>query len=91
MTLPPIPPFYTGLPTLTPDNWRAKAAEKRGFRDALIPVDWILSSEFLGGKSKDVRSVVSRCGILTERELEITEMDELQEVRLAFPLSSSAD
>ncbi|GAA6007715.1 hypothetical protein JCM10207_004851 [Rhodosporidiobolus poonsookiae] len=80
MALPPIAPFYVPPAGLTADNWRSKAAEKRAARDALIPPEWRLPAAFLGEDVLDATSVVRECDILTPRELEITELDELEEL-----------
>ncbi|GAA5830768.1 hypothetical protein JCM11251_001068 [Rhodosporidiobolus azoricus] len=76
-----VPPFYVTCPTLTKENWREKAAAKRARRDALIPVEWRLSEKALKDQSLDnVIEISSTCGILTQRELEITELDEVEEL-----------
>ncbi|GAA6027662.1 hypothetical protein JCM8097_007971 [Rhodosporidiobolus ruineniae] len=72
--------FYTPPSDLTADNWRARAAAKRAARDALIPVEWRLSDDVLMRPPLDATKVVHECGILTERELEITELDDLEEL-----------
>ncbi|GAA6047051.1 hypothetical protein JCM3770_004172 [Rhodotorula araucariae] len=75
------PPFYVTPATLTKDNWREKAAAKRAARDALIPPEWRLPEEFLRDEArKDVTGVPRECGLLNAREMEITEMDEVQEL-----------
>jgi hypothetical protein len=85
MPLQPIPPFYTTPPTLTADNWRSKALEKRQATRDLIPAEWRLPVSYLD--RKDATVVVKECGILTEREVEITELDELEEVRFSLFLT----
>ncbi|CEQ39499.1 SPOSA6832_01025, partial [Sporobolomyces salmonicolor] len=75
-----FPPFYTTRATLTKDNWRAKVAEKKAAQAALIPDEWRLSPELLSDPRLDVTGVVAECGILTDKELEITELDEVEEL-----------
>ncbi|GAA5822234.1 hypothetical protein JCM3770_005859 [Rhodotorula araucariae] len=75
-----IAPFHTTLPHLTKDNWRDEAAAKRARQAELIPASWRLSDEALAAAGDDVRDVPRTCGILTERELEITELDEVDEL-----------
>lgn len=52
-------------------NYLNIAREKREERQRRIPTDWLLSAEDL--QSDDALNVPKRCGILTERELEITD------------------
>ncbi|GAA5885687.1 hypothetical protein JCM6882_007528 [Rhodosporidiobolus microsporus] len=76
-----IPPFYVTCATVTKDNWREKAAAKRAKRDALIPVEWRLPAAVLEDETlSNVMEVPQTCGILTERELEITELDDVGEL-----------
>ncbi|GAA6022599.1 hypothetical protein JCM10207_003919 [Rhodosporidiobolus poonsookiae] len=76
-----VAPFYTTCPTLTKDNWRAKAAAKVVARDALIPAEWKLPQTILNDTSVvDVTAIPRSCGILSERELEITELDDVEEL-----------
>ncbi|BGP15791.1 hypothetical protein JCM10213_005727 [Rhodosporidiobolus nylandii] len=76
-----IAPFYVTCPTLTKENWREKAAAKVAARDALVPLEWRLSSEILADTERmDVTGIPETCSILTERELEITELDEVEEL-----------
>lgn len=82
-------PYHQTLPHLTKDNWREHAADKRARQAALIPQEWRLSPEALDTAGDDVTEVPRTCGILSERELEITELDEVKEVR-AFPFASLA-
>lgn len=78
-----FPPYYTPTPgVLNKDNWRDKCAEKRQKRDELIPAEWRFDTAKYDGL-KDVRGVPARCGILSEREIEVTEIDDAAEVR--FP------
>ncbi|KAL1405329.1 hypothetical protein Q8F55_008958 [Vanrija albida] len=60
---------------MTNDNktWEDVAAAKQAARDALIPDAWRLPKETLDNLPKNVLDVPRKSGILTERELEITE------------------
>ncbi|GAA6003800.1 uncharacterized protein JCM10292_003380 [Rhodotorula paludigena] len=78
--MPLIAPFHVTLPHLTKDNWREKAAEKKQAQDRLIPAAWRLSPELLADDRADVTGVPKECGILSDRELEITELDEVEEL-----------
>ncbi|BGO99798.1 hypothetical protein RTG_00634 [Rhodotorula toruloides ATCC 204091] len=73
-------PYHQTLPHLTKDNWRDHAADKRARQAALIPKEWRLSPETLDATGDDVTGVPKTCGILSERELEITELDEVEEL-----------
>ncbi|BGP40209.1 hypothetical protein JCM10449v2_004167 [Rhodotorula kratochvilovae] len=75
-----IAPFHTTLPHLTKDNWRDEVAAKKARQAELIPTAWRLSEETFAGAGDDVRDVPRTCGILTARELEITELDEVEEL-----------
>ncbi|GAA6001147.1 uncharacterized protein JCM10292_006399 [Rhodotorula paludigena] len=76
-----LEPFYTTPATLTKDNWQAKAAEKRACRDALIPAEWRLPAVALDNEQMtDVTGVPATCGLLNKRELEITELDDVDEL-----------
>ncbi|GAA6018594.1 hypothetical protein JCM8202_000574 [Rhodotorula sphaerocarpa] len=75
-----VAPYHTTLPHVTKDNWRELAAEKRAQRDALIPAEWRLAEQFTSGNVTDVTGVAKQCGTLSEREVEITELDEVQEL-----------
>lgn len=80
-TLPPIAPFYVTSPSITKDNWRSRADEKRAERDALIPAAWRLPAAIVEDETVlDVTGVPKTCGILSEREIEITELDDLEEL-----------
>lgn len=79
-------PYHQTLPHLTKENWREHAADKRARQAALIPQEWRLSPKALAAAGDDVTGVPKPCGILTERELEITELDEVEEVRFHLAL-----
>lgn len=91
--MPAAPPYHTTLPHLTKDNWRDEASKKRDQLAALVPAEWRLAPEALEAAGDDVRGVAASSGILSERELEITELDEVEEVRprSASPPPSSSD
>ncbi|WWC65718.1 uncharacterized protein I303_108340 [Kwoniella dejecticola CBS 10117] len=60
--------------TLVPSApWQEIAQAKRDARDALIPVDWRISST----DAKNVIDVPRTCGVLSPKETEITETDAL--------------
>ncbi|PRQ71419.1 Amidase signature domain-containing protein [Rhodotorula toruloides] len=72
--------YHQTLPHLTKDNWREHAAAKREQRDALIPTEWHLSPDALAAAGDNVTGVPASCGILSGKELEITELDEVEEL-----------
>ncbi|KAH6910604.1 general amidase [Coprinopsis sp. MPI-PUGE-AT-0042] len=54
-------------------SWRRKVEEKRARQRACIPDDWIIPTDKMPSyKCKNVMSIPESCGILTEREIEIT-------------------
>lgn len=83
-------PYHTTLSHLTADNWREHAARKKQSVKDAIPKEWLLPDRFLYNKSNDLQHderpavsvlhVPSECGILTLRELEITELDNVAEL-----------
>jgi hypothetical protein len=76
-----IGPYHTTLPHVTKDNWRDLAAQKREQQAQLIPAEWRLSPELVSQAGDDVTGIAEQSGILSARELEITELDEVKEVR----------
>lgn len=75
----PFPPYHTTLPHLTKDNWRELAEQKRHSLYDAIPEDWLLPK----GKYDDLQNVMNipkECGLLSARELAITEIDDVAEV-----------
>ncbi|KPV74611.1 uncharacterized protein RHOBADRAFT_36508 [Rhodotorula graminis WP1] len=74
------PPYHVPLPHLTKDSWRDEAAKKRDQLASLIPAEWQLSPEALDAAGDDVRGLAASSGILSDRELDITELDEVQEL-----------
>lgn len=59
-------------------NYLTIAHGKREERQRRIPNDWLLSTEDL--QSDDAFNVPKRCGILTERELEITDNNDAVDI-----------
>ncbi|GAA5968764.1 hypothetical protein JCM11641_000724 [Rhodosporidiobolus odoratus] len=84
MVLETISAFHVTPTNLTATNWPDAVAAKRARRDMLIPVEWRLDPSFLDGAYQDATQIVYQCGILTHRELQITELDELEELVLAI-------
>ena len=76
-----IGPYHTTLPHVTKENWRDLAAQKREQQAQLIPAEWRLSPEIISQAGDDVTGIAEQSGILSARELEITELDEVNEVR----------
>lgn len=76
-----IGPYHTTLPHVTKDNWRELAAQKRDQQAQLIPAEWRLKPELVSQAGDDVTGIAEQSGILSARELEITELDEVKEVR----------
>ncbi|ETS81644.1 hypothetical protein PFICI_06646 [Pestalotiopsis fici W106-1] len=53
--------------------WQDLAAAKKAERDSRIPSEWKLKSDQLPPEgTRDLRSVADTCGLLTDKELEIT-------------------
>jgi Asp-tRNA(Asn)/Glu-tRNA(Gln) amidotransferase A subunit family amidase len=55
-------------------TWEAKSAAKRAERDSKIPKEWLLSPP-LDSSVKNVMSVARTCGLLTQHELDLTQLD----------------
>lgn len=82
--MPPFPAHHTTLPHVTKDNWRDLAAQKRQSIYNAFPQDWLLPK----GKYDDlinVMDVPKQCGLLSAKELEITEIDDVPKVGSARP------
>ncbi|GAA5864169.1 hypothetical protein JCM3774_001242 [Rhodotorula dairenensis] len=75
-----IGPYHKTLPHITKDNWRDLAAQKREKQAQLIPAAWRLKPDLIEQAGDDVTGVAVQSGILSARELEITELDEVQEL-----------
>jgi amidase len=61
-------------------SWEEKAAEKRRSVYNLIPEEWRLSESILNNPPKNSTIVPSQCGILSKIDLEITEIDDIEEL-----------
>lgn len=75
------PPLQTQLPPngiakVEKASWAVEAAAKKAAQSALIPSAWRLPSTLLDTLPLDVRPVVAACGLLTARQVTITEIDE---------------
>ena len=58
-----------------PTTWQELAAEKKARQTASIPKEWLIappSDDIL-----DVTDIPAKCGLLSERDLEITELNEV--------------
>jgi hypothetical protein len=76
-----LPPYHETLPHVTKDNWREVAAQKKQSVNDAIPKDWLLPK----GKYDDLLNVMhvpKECGILSDKEVEITEIDDVAEVSI---------
>lgn len=70
------PPHHEKLPHVTKENWRDLAAKKKQSVYDAIPQEWLLPK----GKYDDLNDVMhvpEDCGILTAKDLEITEIDDV--------------
>jgi amidase len=75
----PFPAHHETLKHVTKDNWKDLAAVKRKSVYNAIPENWLLPE----GKYSDLQNVMDvpkDCGLLSEQELEITEIDDVAEV-----------
>jgi amidase len=61
-------------------SWEEKADEKRNSLYNLIPEEWRLSESILNNPPKNSTIVPSQCGILSKLDLEITEIDNIEEL-----------
>ncbi|CAF1189927.1 unnamed protein product [Rotaria sordida] len=61
-------------------SWEEKAAQKRASLYNLIPQGWRLSETILKNPPKNSTLVPSQCGILSKLDLEITEIDDIEEL-----------
>jgi amidase len=61
-------------------SWKEKANEKRISIYNLIPQEWRLSESILNNPPKNSTIVPSQCGILSKLDLEITEIDNIEEL-----------
>lgn len=60
--------------------WEEKALEKQNSINKLIPQEWKLSESILNNLPKTSTIVPSQCGILSKLDLEITEIDNIEEL-----------
>ncbi|BGP45084.1 hypothetical protein JCM10450v2_000901 [Rhodotorula kratochvilovae] len=58
------------------EPWQATAAAKKAAQLASLPKRWLLPEETLSSLPSDVRPLIRESGLLTARQLEITELDE---------------
>ena len=58
---------------MTLETWQEKAKIKRNQAAAAIPWEWKLSESLTQNDQTSVLDIPGRCGILNERELDITE------------------
>jgi len=61
-------------------TWEEKARQKRNSLYNLIPEEWRLSESILNNPPKNSTLVPSQCGILSKLDLEITEIDNIEEL-----------
>jgi amidase len=55
-------------------SWQEIAKKKKQEQNDLIPKDWLIPVD---SDRRDVRSVPRECGLLSKKELEITELDDV--------------
>ena len=60
-------------------TWESLVADKKRRQQAAIPPEWILKSP-PDPSVLDVRSIPEQCGILSERELEITNTTDVNDL-----------
>ncbi|CAF1159749.1 unnamed protein product [Rotaria sordida] len=60
--------------------WQEKAAKKRTSLYDLIPQEWRLPKSIINNPPKNSTIVPSQCGILSKLDLEITEIDNIEEL-----------
>src|SRR5438067_153934 len=61
-------------------SWEEKAHEKQKSLYNLIPKEWKLSQSILNNLPKNSTIIPSQCGILSKIDLQITEIDNIQEL-----------
>jgi len=73
--------------------WQNKAEEKRQSLFDAIPTDWILSKDISDSLPKNLTKIPLNCGILSSLDIEITEIDEIEELadRIARGRYSAVD
>ena len=73
-----VPPLASSVVTaeiLSMSSWKEIADKKKKEQIDRIPKEWLISVD---SELKDVRSVPHECGLLSARELEITELDNVE-------------
>jgi amidase len=60
--------------------WEEKAHQKRNSLYNLIPQEWRLSESILNNRPKNSTIVPSQCGILSKLDIEITEINNIEEL-----------
>ena len=61
-------------------TWEEKASQKQLSLYNLIPQEWRLSQSIIKNPPKNLTTVPSQCGILSTLDLEITEIDNIEEL-----------
>lgn len=64
------PPTTNGTRAEHKQSWQEIARQKQAKRDALIPAEWLIEPT----KALSVLDVPRTCGVLSEKEIEITEI-----------------
>ena len=62
------------------DGWQSKAADKRAALTNLIPSQWKLAPSIVEDLPLNLTSIPAQCEILTDLDLEITDIDDIQEL-----------
>ncbi|CAF2766910.1 unnamed protein product [Rotaria sp. Silwood2] len=62
------------------ETWEEKAIQKRSSFFNLIPQEWRLAESILKSIPKDCTVIPSQCGILSELDLEMTEIDDIDKL-----------
>ncbi|KIV95041.1 hypothetical protein PV10_02747 [Exophiala mesophila] len=60
--------------------WQQKSEEARGAVMAKIPKEWLLPAPTLSSLPLDVNPVFKSCGLLSDRDLEITDADDVTKI-----------
>ncbi|KAG6844020.1 hypothetical protein H0H87_010588 [Tephrocybe sp. NHM501043] len=59
------------------DAWKITCSAKKSAQLASIPSEWIIAVDYLSESCSDVLDVPAHCGLLSQRELEITEITDV--------------
>jgi amidase len=73
------PPHHETLPHLTKDNWREHAAKKKQSTLDAIPKEWRFDAAKYAGQ-KNVIDIPRQTGILSDKDIEITEIDDANQL-----------